>query len=497
MLRATALFMVLSGMPIASAWAQNTKGDQPVRTTRETRFKPKSSKSQKQGGVLQRIIPARKSPAAKSQPAGKTGKPIRPVYSGRPSEEKAWKGNAAGNRLTVRSATGRTRNVYPQRGRFVHNPSPTPDRSQEKWRAVKPTRVYVRSATGRTRNVYPQTGRYVHNPSRNPQRSEQRVVSNKSIIARNLSSPSLDEPPRKKKRVVPASASRPYITRKSINPYAGFWNRKQKGERAYIGDIAGRRLRTKNYESPRPPVQEPTTTPYYGRKRVGDRPYKGPPLGGYISATRTGRAWQGDIAGRKIRGRNFSSKSKIEQTGQPVHPPRLSRQQQGDRPYRGTLPGGGYKTITRPGEKRVQTSPLPPRLPGKNAKGIDTWSGNMRGRKTFADQGIGFAGTIKARKPLKGGGSISGQLWNNRGQPVPGKTPGIGARRIDTYSGNIRGRKVFGDQGEGYTGSIKARKPQKGGGSISGQLWNNRGQPVPGKTPGIGARRIDTYSGNI
>ncbi len=480
---------------LAPAQAQNTKGDQPVRQPRETRITSGKGAGEKLKNLTRRIFPSRKSPAVRSRsamPSGRVGAGYRRKQL---AEEKAWIGNAAGNRISVRTATGQTRNVYPQRGRFVHNPSARPADAQQRWRAVKASRITVRSATGRTRNVYPQTGRYVHNPSRSPGRVTQRVYPNQTIIARNLSSASLDKPPGRKKRVVPTSASRAYIARKSINPYAGFWNRKQKGERAYVGDISGRRLRTKNYEIARPGLVKPSTTPYYGRKRLGDRPYKGPASGGYVSATRSARAWQGDIAGRRIRGRNFSSKRTMEQVGRPVNMPPQVRAR-GDQPYRGKIPGGGYKTATR-SEKRVYTSPLPPRAPGMGAKGIDNWSGSMRVRRGFGEQGLGFAGIFKARKPQKGGGSVSGQLWNNRGQPVPGKTPGIGARRIDTWSGNIRGRKAFSDQGEGYAGAIKARRPQKGGGSVSGQLWNNRGQPVPGKTPGIGARRIDTWSGNI
>jgi hypothetical protein len=159
------------------------------------------------------------------------------------------------------------------------------------------------------------------------------------------------------------------------------------------------------------------------------------------------------------------------------------------------VPGGGYKTATQQG--KVYTSPLPGRAPGIGARRIDVWTGNIRGRKAFASQGEGYAGALKARRPQAGGGSISGRLWNNNQQPILGKTPGIGARRIDVWSGNIRGRKAFADQGEGYAGALKARKPQAGGGSVSGRLWNNNQQPIPGKTPGIGARRVDVWSGNI
>src|SRR5690606_35208469 len=125
------------------------------------------------------------------------------------------------------------------------------------------------------------------------------------------------------------------------------------------------------------------------------------------------------------------------------------------------------------------------------------YAGNIRGRKTFRDQGELFTGSIKARKPLKGGGSVSGKLWNNKGQPIlgraPGKTDELGAR----YQGNIRFRKTFNDQGEEYTGSIKARKPMKGGGSVSGKLWNNKGQPILGRAPSKTDEQQATYQGNL
>ena len=91
------------------------------------------------------------------------------------------------------------------------------------------------------------------------------------------------------------------------------------------------------------------------------------------------------------------------------------------------------------------------------------------------------------------------------------KSPRIGANKIGTYSGNIRGAgktftpqganysgnikgkgKMFTPQGADYSGNIKARKPLKGGGSVSGKRWNNQGFPISGKSPGIGADKIDT-----
>lgn len=504
-LKSLGLVAILLFLLIPVSVAQNTKGDRPeVRSggKRESKFRASPKKKSKSKKPYNRVQSRRSSPANAAR-ASKPGKP--------------------------------TKNIYPQKGKFVNNQSRTAKISKHNQRS-SPSRVSARSATGRTRNVYPQRGPYVNNPSRKP-RTVERPVSNRTQLARVKRYSTPQTPPGKKKRVAPASASRPYVTRRSINAFAGFWNQKPKGEKAYTrGDIAGRKIRGKNFETKRQKVIKPTTTPYYGRKRVGDRPYKGPAGGGYVSATQPGKAWSGDIAGRKIRGRNYSSKTTIE--GKPIFPPRKSRARVGDRPYKGTVPGGGYKSVTgkvRGGGK----GPIPVRTPGIGAKGVDTYQGNIRGGKVFSPQGVDYAGNLKARKPLKGGGSvsgswnnkgraiagrypgkgaeqvgtysgnikfrkplkgggsISGKQWNNQGRAIQGKTPGIGANKIDTYQGNIKGRKTFTPQGEEYSGNIKARTPVKGGGSISGKMWNNQGRAIQGKSPGIGADKIDTYQGNI
>jgi len=483
---------------VPESYAQNTKGDKTETKSggkRESRFRqPKKKKN-------------------------KSKAPYNRVQSRGPSSA-----NSARSKPKKES-----KNIYPQKSR------PAPTDSQRKWGGGNKTRVNVRSATGKTRNTYPQRGPYVNNPSKKP-RTVERSVSNRTQLARVKRISTQPSPPGKKKRVVPASASRPYVTRRSINAFAGFWNQKPKGEKAYTrGDIAGRKIRGKNFETKRQKVIKPTTTPYYGRKRVGDRPYKGSAGGGYLSATRSGKAWKGDVAGRKIRGRNYSSKTTME--GKPIFPPKKMRSKVGDKPYKGTVPGGGYKSVSgkiRPGGK----GPIPVRTPGIGANGIDTYRGNLRGGKVFSTQGGDYAGNlkarkplkgggsvsgswnnngraiagrypgkgaevalfsgnIKARKPLKGGGSISGKNWNNQGRAIQGKTPGIGANKIDIYQGNIKGRKVFAPQGEEYTGNIKARKPLKGGGSVSGKMWNNQGVAIQGKSPGIGADKIDTFQGNI
>ncbi|MCX7636541.1 MAG: hypothetical protein N2044_01720, partial [Cyclobacteriaceae bacterium] len=113
------------------------------------------------------------------------------------------------------------------------------------------------------------------------------------------------------------------------------------------------------------------------------------------------------------------------------------------------------------------------------------------------DQGEGYTGSIKARKPQKGGGSISGKMWNNNQQPVQGKMP-------VELPGNFPGKyRLFDlkpsqrDQGEEYTGALKAKRPKKGGASVSGKLWNNREQPIPVRTPDESAAKAARYAGNI
>ncbi len=61
---------------------------------------------------------------------------------------------------------------------------------------------------------------------------------------------------------------------------------------------------------------------------------------------------------------------------------------------------------------------------------------------------------------MKGGGSISGKLWNNREKPLVGTIPVRGAYDVDGYPLKMKRFEVhpgFGDQGETFTGYIKRR----------------------------------------
>jgi hypothetical protein len=173
---------------------------------------------------------------------------------------------------------------------------------------------------------------------------------------------------------------------------------------------------------------------------------------------------------------------------------------------------------------------------------MGNYRGNIKGQvKTFSQDGLNFSGSIKTRRPLKGGGSISGRgfnnggraidvkapgiganmggysgniksirrpkgggsisgSWNNKGRAVAVKAPGIGAKFVGQYQGFIKRIDIspgFGYQGETYKGSIKARRPQKGGGSISGVVWNNGGIPINRKAYSPAALKISAYTGTL
>ena len=428
MLGFTLLLLLAYGQPVS---AQNTKGDRPPQN-RESRFKTpfKKSKSSKNQKVVKakRVRSSDKSVAGRANSSSprrrasgvdRPGKPIRPIVRTQPSnKQKAWRGDIAGRKIRAGSTAGSSR-----------------------------------------KNVYPQYGRYVHNPHKKP-RAKDKPVSNKDelVMLQGLQSPPQGLPP-KKRKLTPRSASSSFTARKSINVYAHFKRPKKRSERATTKDLAGRPLRKKNFESPRPGVTEPSFKPYYHRKPMGDKP--GKVQGGYRTATRPGgRAWQGDIAGRKIRGRNFSSKKSIE--GQPILPSRRNKGERfGDRAYRGKH--GWYQTATQSSETRPGKGPLPAKTPGIGASGIEK-----------------YKGSIKGQRPLKGGGSVSGRLWNNRGQPIEGKTPTRQDTRVTRFQGNAR-----------------AQRPLKGGGSVSGKLWNNNQTPLPRKDMPEDADRVSGYPGKM
>ncbi len=162
------------------------------------------------------------------------------------------------------------------------------------------------------------------------------------------------------------------------------------------------------------------------------------------------------------------------------------------------LKGGG--SISGPWNNANR--PVNVQAPGFGAKFVDQYQGfiRRRGPKAFDQEGLSFSGSIRTRRSAKGGGSISGKLWNNSNRPIIVRSPGIGAKYIGSYRGFAKKFELspgYGYQGETYKGSIKARRPEKGGGSISGKLWNNDEKPILVKAPGLVIAKEVGYSGRI
>ena len=49
-----------------------------------------------------------------------------------------------------------------------------------------------------------------------------------------------------------------------------------------------------------------------------------------------------------------------------------------------------------------------------------------------------FQGKTKTKEPKKGGGSVSGKLWNNNGKPIEGRTPSQVQAAAAVYSGKTK-----------------------------------------------------------
>ena len=364
-------------------------------------------------------------------------------------------------------------------------------------RPVSPRRIQSSTARAARNNVYPNSGPYVNNNSRKP-RSGERSFSkapyrNATPQVVSRSGERVFSPPRKN-RSAPRSASRSFVTRGKKNVY---WGKFRKGEKPYTKDIAGRELRTRNFKSP-PMVFEAGPRPYKPKKLKGrDRPYRGTFKSGYASATKRGeRAWRGDVSGRSLR--RTSSGRKTENPGQFIFPRKFSVSGNRGR-ANGPLPGGSINGRRWNNNGNSIGAKVPPGFAART--GNYTGNIRLRNAKhIFRDQGEEFTGFTRSIRQLKGGGSISAKRWNNNGNSIGVKVPPGSAARTGNYTGNIRlknAKHTFRDQGEEFTGFTKTKRPLKGGGSISGQPQNNNGNPLSVRTPGAGARGGGTYSGNI
>ncbi|NJN41054.1 MAG: hypothetical protein HC811_01170 [Flammeovirgaceae bacterium] len=536
-------YSVLVGLLIffnsKSAEGQNTKGDRPIPNQQQVRHTKAKSIKKKERGTTRDIAGRKLRTKNKSsvsranssfpQPnpyskrkvveSDKAAAPRGPIYSETPrSGERPWKGTATGKpikRLQPRTTEYVRHNVYPQKGPFVNHSSARKASGKDiAWKGnLRGKKFQARKPTKYKKPSYPQSGRTVNYVSRGSSYVGQ-PVSNKKEVARvtRMSKSGRQESSRNKKTITPRSVSKPYVVNRRKNVY---WGKYTKSEKVITTDIAGRPLRTRNFQSTPIGLVKPTFNPYYGRKNISDRPHKGS-AGGFQSSKSGQRAWKGDIAGIKIR-KNVTQHDP-EKLTKPLLPPKRSLSQRGGRVAK-PLPGSGYKSVSRKNKKN-SSNPLPSKQPGysdfliaksmqgrhvklgmsgRGSKRIGAYQGSFKKGTLspgFSPQGVNYAGNLKAKRAFKGGGSVSGETWNNDGTPIPVRT-GI-SNEGASYTGNFRRGELspgFSPQGVNFAGNLKARKPLKGGGSVSGKLWNNNGTPIPVRT-GV-SNEGGSYSGNV
>jgi len=403
-------------------------------------------------------------------------------------KEKATTKDIAGKRLRTRNKSTAQRAVITASSPYKNRRRSGIDQAGKPIGGNAP-RIRSSSAQRARDNVYPQKGPFVNNNSKKPEQA----YSNRRELSRLARLQTKPEPPGRKKRVTPRSASKSYVTRGRVNTY---WGKYSKGERAITTDIAGKPLRAKNFRTAPNPIIK-SDNPYYGRKDRGDRAYKGTFRSGYATATRRGELpWKGDISGQPIR----KSKGRDNQVaGDYGSAPRIS-------------PGFSARYMKKDFA----------RLRGVKEKkgGGGSVSGQYKSNQPLSPRAPGIGGTymrqdqnkLRGIKPVKGGGgSVTGKYKSN--QPLTPRAPGIGASYMRKDLGKLRGIKpikggggsisakmkrsnneslgarppgnpgVAGRMGS-YSGDIRSFKQPKGGGSISSRLKkNNNNMPVPVREP--------------
>ncbi|NOT75606.1 MAG: hypothetical protein HOP08_11800 [Cyclobacteriaceae bacterium] len=532
-------FSVLMLFLSTYSFGQNTKGDKPVKNQRQVReTRGKSVKKKEKGrtrDIANRRLRTKDQSSAnranrypqtspysnRSRNKERAAKPRGRTFSQSPRESKtqAWKGDVSGYPIKRikpgRNDAART-NVYPQKGPYVRyarkQPSKRPPtysrtikgkrfvehqpRYKEKaWKGGLDNRpIKNQSATGSVRNTFSQKGRYVSSYKRHPTKKQTPFSNGREIgqAARNSRRPLTGG---SEGNIIPASVSRLFIKRGKRNVY---WGKYSKKEKPFLKDITGGPLRTKNFRTMPAGLVGRDTLNFFGRKPSGDRANK-VQTGGYVSGSQGGRWKKGDIAGWRLR---RSARGRKEVAGRFVFPRKLSISNKMGRS--GKVPGSGFQTGTKRGEQ-AQLSSVPSKvynrnINGKVRKGVKPFgggpgsfaagfSGNIRRRGGFSQQGTNYSGNIR-RNRLRG--------FSTDGVNYSGRIKRSSQRGISTeganYSGNIKRNRLrgFSTEGANYSGNIKQNRLRgfsTEGVNYSGRIKRNSQRRF--STDGLG------YAGNL
>ncbi len=403
------------------------------------------------------------------------------------------------NRRPVSVYTGKKRRTEDQASRDAVRLRRRPQsgtRSGERGtnKTVDGRPIIPRTASATAKRITPQTNIY-----QGKRRDSERTKARRS--ARRYSPPvsvtARQKPPKKRKRIVPRTISSAFRVPRRKSPY-GASRRIKEWEKGYAKDITGRKFR---YKSPSilPPPRRPSFNPYQGRKRLGDQPYRTGRRAVVTipSATRPSeRGWRGTITGKK-----FTSKRSPRPTySQRRTTPYYGKRKVGDRPYKGRLQGG-YQSVTRRSEGAVRRSPFsggrnlsvtdrykkPGRLTGRGSMSITRSSERGQSRPRYSG-GRNLSVTDKFKKPgrLQGRGSMSITRSSERGQSRPRYSGGRNLSVTDKFKkpGRLLGR---GSMSITRSSEEGARRPRYSGGRNLSVTDKFKG---PGKAYGRGSLSV-------
>lgn len=405
--------------------------------------------------------------------------------------DRAWQGDVSGSkprRIKPANSDANRANVFPQGRYTARHPQPkarpfkgyenktasgkvivkrSPKRTERAWRGDIRGDIFVppSSRTGQVSNIHPQKTRYSKYVHKTPSPRD-RSFSNRDQIAMARARGTDTSP--KKWRIggaVGSLGNKPFVTRGRKNVY---WGKMRVGGKAITRDPAGRPLSRRNFRSSGMGLVGTDTLLFVNRRPHNDGQFAKKRKGRFLPGSEAKGGWLNDIAGYRLRKKTPGGAEAAGARGRHF---RSSSGFRSNKPVQGKAPGIGAGAVER---------------------GLRKTAGGAN--RNFQDQGGAFTGFLKSKRQGSYHGQARGALWNNNGSPIGGKgvpTSGLGVGR---FQGRQKGdNRKFADQGSGYTGDIKRRRLMgdeefayrgflKGGkkqgkyvGSVH-RLWNNNGK---------------------
>jgi len=352
-------------------------------------------------------------------------------------------------------------------------------------------RIRQRSVSSNPRPVHPQPNTY---GVRKRRTEKDRAYSNKKKIknVRSASRPSEVRKPRSKTRVVTATA--PHVVKRKKNVYRN--HEQRKGEVASTKDIAGKKLRTKNYKSERPSKgNRAMANPKIrtDKTKSGQR-FKSPNFA--ASSTRSVSSIGENKGGGKLTKNQRSMKNFRSSKAKSVVP------QKKPRSYGNSKKGSGEAAVFagyRPKKIRSATMNAESK-PGRRKPKAPSISGarvfSSRKAHPYRGKDRRFSGENSTTKDIAGRslrtknfrsrtpnyGSIGSMNFQSGSRAPSNKNRNFNkAKSVSGKSFNNSGRsltKRTADLAVGsFSGNRKSIKRLQGGGSIS-KRWNNNGNAL-------------------